>query len=65
MSGFRLILLESSVRGETFGKANFRRANWPETFFSFQLLDICQHPERASDQLSGVWSFGLGNFGRD
>jgi hypothetical protein len=41
MNGFRLILLESSVRGETFfGKVNFKRADWSEPFFSFQLLDI-------------------------
>lgn len=34
MSGFRLIILESSVRGETFfGKVNFKRADWSEPFF--------------------------------
>jgi len=87
MSGFRLILLESSVRGETFfGKVNFKRADWSEPFYFFPIIrhsqnilepeqrlylrllfkgTHCQHSECASDQLSGVWGVGLGNFGRD
>ena len=39
MSGSRLILLESSVRGETFfGKVNFKRADWSEPFSFFPII---------------------------
>jgi hypothetical protein len=44
MSGFRLILLESSVRGETFfEKVNFKRADWSEPVFFFPIIRHSQN----------------------
>jgi hypothetical protein len=44
MSGSRLILLESSVRGETFfGKVNFKKADWSEPFFFFPIIRHSQN----------------------